>query len=151
MDSKMENPFACASCKKSFSQPKALHNHVEFYHRSKPLPVTEVSKNMEGMNQSENENCNIVKSPSVRPSHDASRFNPSFQDLPQNNLKNTGKDLVQLLLECLIYERCSGYFTNHYTESCNIPEILDQSDVKFSFSEKATKMRAIVLMVLKFT
>ena len=35
----MENPFACASCKKSFSQPKALHNHVEFYHRSKPLPV----------------------------------------------------------------------------------------------------------------
>lgn len=109
MDSKMENPFACASCKKSFSQPKALHNHVELYHRSKPLPVTEVSKNMEGMNQSENENCNIGKSPSVRPSHDASRFNPSFQDLPQNNLKNTGKDLVQLLLECLIYERCSGY------------------------------------------
>ena len=91
----MENPFACASCKKSFSQPKALHNHVEFYHRSKPLPVTEVSKNMEGMNQSENENCNFGKSPSVRPNHDASRFNSSVQDLPPNILKNTGKDLVK--------------------------------------------------------
>ena len=96
MDSKMENPFACASCKKSFSLPKALHNHVEFYHRSNPLPVTEVSENMEGRNQSENENCNIGKSLSVRPNHDASRFNSSVQGFPPNNLKNTGKDLVQL-------------------------------------------------------
>ena len=106
MDSKMENPFACASCKKSFSLPKALHNHVEFYHRSNPLPVTEVSENMEGRNQSENENCNIGKSLSVRTNHDASRFNSSVQGFPPNNLKNTGKDLVQLWLECLVYVLC---------------------------------------------
>ena len=96
MDSKMENPFACASCKKSFSQPKALHNHVEFFHRSKPSSVFEVSENMEGMNKSEKENCNFGQSPSVRPSHDASRFNSSFlNNLKDQVLKHSGKDLLQ--------------------------------------------------------
>jgi hypothetical protein len=51
---------------------------------------------MEGRNESEKENGNIGHSPSISPSYDSFGLDSSVQDLPPNNLKNTGKDLVQL-------------------------------------------------------
>ena len=62
MDFQMENPFACATCKKAFSQPKALHRHVELYHRAKTSD-SDVFEEMEGMNQSVDKNCDIGQSP----------------------------------------------------------------------------------------
>ena len=64
MDFQMENPFACATCKKAFSQPKALHRHVELYHRAK-TSASEVFEEIEGMNQSVNKNFDIGLSPSI--------------------------------------------------------------------------------------
>ena len=64
MDFQMENPFACATCKKAFSQPKALHRHVELYHRAK-ASGSEVFEEMEGMNQSVDKNFDIGQSPSL--------------------------------------------------------------------------------------
>ena len=64
MDFQMENPFACATCKKAFSQPKALHRHVELYHRAK-TSVSEVFEEMEGMNQSVDKNFDIGQSPLI--------------------------------------------------------------------------------------
>ena len=65
MDFQMENPFACATCKKAFSQPKALHRHVELYHRGAKASVSEVFEEMEGMNQSVDNNFDIGQSPSL--------------------------------------------------------------------------------------
>ena len=42
MDSQMEKPFACATCKKAFSHPLQLHKHVEASHRAKPTGTPQV-------------------------------------------------------------------------------------------------------------
>ena len=84
MDLQMENPFACATCKKAFSQPKALHRHVELYHRAK-ASVSEVFEEMEGRNQSVDNNFDIGQFPSLGASHDNFGLDSSAQDLSPNN------------------------------------------------------------------
>ena len=47
IDKKMENPFSCAVCKKAFSQPNDLQNHVESNHLNTSLEDTPMSKHIQ--------------------------------------------------------------------------------------------------------
>ena len=47
IDKQMENPFSCALCKKAFSQPNDLQNHVESNHLNTSLEDTPMSKHIQ--------------------------------------------------------------------------------------------------------